>query len=107
MASKRIVVTGMGVVSCFGTDVEHFYAELLAGKSGIVPIEGFPCADWPTRFAGSVRNFETGIYIEPKQARRVDPFIRYALVAGKKALEHGKLGPEELAKLDKSRRGIV
>ncbi|MBM3184466.1 MAG: beta-ketoacyl-[acyl-carrier-protein] synthase II, partial [Chlamydiae bacterium] len=52
MGKKRIVVTGMGVVSCFGSDVEHFYDQLLKGVSGIVPIEGFPCTDWPTRFAG-------------------------------------------------------
>ena len=104
---KRIVVTGMGIVSCFGTDVEHFYDKLLAGKSGIVPIEEFPCSDWPTRFAGAIRNFDTGEYMEKKQARRVDPFIRYAIVAGKKALEHGNLNSEEVAKLDKSRCGIV
>jgi 3-oxoacyl-[acyl-carrier-protein] synthase II len=107
MGKKRIVVTGMGIVSAFGTDVDHFYRQLLAGVSAIVPIEEFPCADWPTRIAGAIRNFDTGEYMEKKQARRVDPFIRYAMVAGKKALEHGNLGPESLAKLDKSRCGIV
>ena len=107
MARKRIVVTGMGIVSCFGTDVEHFYQQLLEGKSGIVPIEGFPCADWPTHIAGEIRNFDTGEYMEKKQARRVDPFIRYAMVAGKKALEHGNLGSEALARLDKTRCGII
>ena len=107
MARKRIVVTGMGIVSCFGTDVEDFYRQLLAGKSGIVPIEEFPCADYPTRIAGAVRNFDPGDYMEKKQARRVDPFIRYAVVAGKKCLESGKLDPEALAKLDKTRCGII
>lgn len=107
MARKRIVVTGMGIVSTFGSDVEHFYQQLLAGASGIVPIEEFPCADWPTRIAGAIRNFDTGEYMEKKQARRVDPFIRYAMVAGKKALEYGNLGPAELEKLDKSRCGII
>ena len=107
MARKRIVVTGMGIVSCFGTDVEDFYRQLLAGKSGIVPIEEFPCADYPTRIAGAVRNFDPGDYMEKKQARRVDPFIRYAVVAGKKCIESGKLDPEALAKLDKTRCGII
>lgn len=97
----------MGVVSCFGTDVDHFYEELLAGKSGIVPIEEFPCAEYPTRFAGCIRNFDVGDYMEKKQARRVDPFIRYTMVAGKKALESGKLTGEELAKLDKNRAGVI
>jgi len=107
MAKRRIVVTGMGVVSCFGNDVDHFYDQLLAGKSGVGPIESFPCADFPTRFGGTIRNFDVGNYIDKKQARRVDPFIRYAMVAGKKALEKGNLTPENLAKLNKSRCGIL
>lgn len=107
MARKRVVVTGMGIVSCFGTDVAHFYEQLLAGKSGIVPIEEFSCADYPTRFAGAIRNFDVGDYMDKKQARRVDPFIRYAVVAGKKALEYAGLKAEELAKLDKERCGIL
>lgn len=107
MAKKRIVVTGMGIVSCFGNDVAHFYEQLLAGKSGIVPIEGFPCSEYPTRFAGAVRPFDVGDYMDKKQARRVDPFIRYTMVAGKKALEMAQVGPEELAKLDKKRCGVV
>ncbi len=107
MNKKRIVVTGMGVVSCFGTDVDQFYRDLLAGKSGIAPIEEFPCQDYPTRFAGVVRNFDVGDYLDKKQARRVDPFIRYTMVAGKKALEQGKLTGDALAKLDKRRSGIL
>lgn len=104
MAKKRIVVTGMGIVSCFGTDVDHFYQQLLEGKSGIVPIEEFPCSDHPTRFAGCIRNFDVGDYMDKKQARRVDPFIRYTMVAGKKALEMAKI---DLAGLDKERCGII
>ncbi len=105
---KRIVITGMGVVSCFGNDVDAFYDKLLAGESGIVPIEEFPCSDYPTRFAGAIRNFDTGPYLDKKQARRVDPFIRYTVVAGKKALEYaGLLAPEALDKLDKIRCGII
>ncbi len=107
MKKKRIVVTGMGVVSCFGTDVEEFYRQLLAGKSGIVPIREFPCDDYPTRFAGSVQNFDVGEYLDKKQARRADPFIRYTVVAGKKALEMGQLGGESLQNLDKTRCGIL
>ena len=54
MKKKRIVITGMGIVSCFGNDVDTFYQSLLAGKSGITPITEFPCEDYPTRFAGSI-----------------------------------------------------
>jgi len=104
MSKKRIVVTGMGVVSCFGNDVEQFYNQLLEGKSGIVPIKNFPCEDYPTRFAGTVRDFDAGDYMDKKQARRVDPFICYTIVAGKKALEMGNI---DLEKLDKKRCGII
>ncbi len=107
MTKKRIVVTGMGIVSCFGTDVAHFYAQLLAGKSGIIPIDTFPCADYPTRFAGLVRNFDVGDYIDKKQARRVDPFIAYTVFAGKKALESGGLNLQNLDVLDRTRCGII
>jgi 3-oxoacyl-[acyl-carrier-protein] synthase II len=107
MARKRIVVTGMGVVSCFGNEVDEFYESLLAGKSGIVPIESFPCADYPTRFAGVIKNFDAGEYMDKKQARRVDPFIRFAMVAGKKALESAKLDAEALSKVDKKRCGVI
>ncbi len=104
---KRIVVTGMGIVSCFGTDVDYFYDQLLQGISGIGPIDSFPVDEYPTRFAGVIRNFDPGQYMDKKQARRVDPFIRYAMVGGKKAVESAGLNAENLAKLDKNRCGIL
>lgn len=107
MKKRRVVVTGMSVVSCFGMDVDQFYESLLAGKSGVRPITAFPCEDYPTRFAASVQDFEIGDYIQKKQARRVDPFIRYTMVAGKKALESANLTGDELEKLDKKRCGIL
>jgi 3-oxoacyl-[acyl-carrier-protein] synthase II len=107
MGRKRVVVTGMGIVSCFGSDVDKFYANLLAGKSGIAPIDRFDVSEYPTRFAGQVRDFEVEGYLDRKQARRVDPFIQYAIVAGKKALEMGALNEAALEKLDKTRCGIV
>ncbi|HSW86039.1 MAG TPA: beta-ketoacyl-ACP synthase II [Rhabdochlamydiaceae bacterium] len=107
MSKKRVVVTGMGLASCFGTDIDHFYDQLLAGRSGIVPIEEFPCQEYPTRFAGVVRNFDCGEYLDKKQARRVDPFIRYAVVSGKKALEMAQLTGESLEALNKQRCGVL
>ncbi|NGX51265.1 MAG: 3-oxoacyl-[acyl-carrier-protein] synthase 2 [Chlamydiae bacterium] len=104
---RRVVVTGMGVVSCFGMDVDKFYESLLAGKSGIKPITSFPCEEYPTRFAGEVQGFEVGDLMEKKQARRADPFIRYSIVAGKNALKDANLTPEAIEKLDKSRCGIL
>lgn len=107
MKKKRIVVTGMGVVSCLGTDVNEFYQNLLAGKSGISSIASFPCEDYSTRFAGEIREFDPGEYIDKKQARRVDKFIAYGMVAAKKALEQAGLTQENLDNLDKTRAGII
>jgi 3-oxoacyl-[acyl-carrier-protein] synthase II len=107
MVKKRIVVTGMGVVSCFGNDVDTFYNSLLNGKSGVSFISEFPCDELPTKFAGIIHNFDPGEYIDKKQARRIDKFIAYSVVAGKKALEQAGLFPNNLDKLDKKRCGIV
>lgn len=107
MKKKRIVVTGMGIVSCFGNDVDVFYDALLAGKSGVATITQFPCEEYPTRFAASIPEFDTSDYIDRKQARRIDPFIRYATVAGKKALEMAQLPMGKLDQLNKQRCGVL
>ncbi|MBS0654946.1 MAG: beta-ketoacyl-ACP synthase II [Verrucomicrobia bacterium] len=107
MSKKRVVVTGMGIVSCFGNDVHAFYQKLLAGESGVGPISLFDCADYPTRFAAEVKDFDPGHYIDKKQARRVDRCISFSLVAGKRAMEMAKLFPEVPEHLDKSRCGVI
>lgn len=105
--NKRVVVTGMSVVSCLGQDPEQYHQNLLMGKSGVSFIENFDCQDLPTRFAGQVRDFEVGDLMDKKQARRADTYIRYAVVAGKKALSNAGVTPEELEKLDRSRCGVL
>lgn len=107
MDKKRIVVTGMGVVSCFGDDVDVFYQNLLAGRSGITTITEFSCEEFSTRIAGVIKDFDPGIYLDKKQARRVDKYIAYAMVAGKKALEMGQLTGDALAKLRHSHCGVL
>jgi len=104
MTKKRIVVTGLGVVSCFGNDVESFYEKLLQGVSGASVITQFNTDDFPTRIAASIQDFDAGEYMDKKNARRVDKCIAYAVVAGKKALESAKL---DLEPLDKTRCGII
>jgi 3-oxoacyl-[acyl-carrier-protein] synthase II len=107
MTKKRIVITGMGVVSCFGNDVDTFYKHLLAGDSGVAPISKFPCEDYTTRFAAEIPEFDPEPYLDKKQARRVDSFITYGMVAGKKALEHAGLTGDALEKLDKNKCGVL
>ena len=105
MTKKRIVVTGMGIVSCFGQDVDTFYENLLAGTSGVGPITHFPTEEFPTKIAAEVKDFDAGDYIDKKQARRVDRAISFAMVSGKKALEMAKLYPTE--GVDKTRCGCI
>lgn len=107
MVKKRIVVTGMGLVSCFGSDIDHFYNQLLAGTSGVTTIDKFPCEQYPTRIAGLVHGFDTAHYMDKKQARRTDPFIRYGIVAGKRALEQAALTGDALQQLNRERCGII
>jgi 3-oxoacyl-[acyl-carrier-protein] synthase II len=104
MTKKRVVITGMGLVSCFGQDIETFYQNLLAGKSGVKEITSFSVADLPTRFGAPVEGFNAEAYLEKKQARRVDPCIAYAMGAGKQAILHAKL---DLDKIDKHRAGVL
>lgn len=104
MDKKRVVITGLGVVSCFGNDVDHFYQCLLQGKSGVVPITKFDVSDYPTKIAGEIRDFDVGDFMDKKQARRVDPFISYTMVAGKKALQNAGI---DLALVDKQKAGII
>lgn len=107
MKNKRVVVTGMGVVSSLGCDVDLFIENLLAGKSAISLITEFPTEEFSTKFAGVIRDFDVGEYLDKKQARRVDKFISYAMVAGKKALEEAGLTGESLAALNKMRSGVL
>lgn len=107
MKKKRIVVTGMGLVSCFGNDVDQFYAQLLAGKSGAKTITEFPCEDLPTRIGAIIQKFDPGTYLDKKQARRVDSYIIYAMVAGKKAMESAGLDEAHAANLNKGKCGII
>ena len=104
---KRIVATGLGVVSSLGHDVDEFYSSLLSGKSGAAPITQFPCEEYTTRIAAMIQEFDPGEYLDKKQARRVDKFISYGVVAGKKALEHAALKGSSLDALNKQQCGII
>ncbi len=105
MDKKRIVVTGMGLVSCFGNDVEAFYDALLEGRSGVKTLD-FADPNWPTRFAAPAEKYELGDYVDKKLARRTDPYIYNAMYAGKRAMEMAGLY-DRLDTLDRTRCGII
>ncbi|KAJ7529085.1 hypothetical protein O6H91_15G033500 [Diphasiastrum complanatum] len=104
---KRIVITGMGLVSVFGNNVDIYYEKLLEGQSGIGPIDRFDASKFPTRFAGQIHNFSSEGYIDGKNDRRLDDCLRYCLVSGKKALENADLGGDKLCKIDRERVGVI
>ncbi|KAI3812820.1 hypothetical protein L1987_17532 [Smallanthus sonchifolius] len=104
---KRVVITGMGVVSVFGNDVITFYEKLLEGQSGITMIDKFDASIFTVRFAGQIRNFSSVGYIDGKNDRRLDDCWRYCLVAGRKALHDANLGQQILETIDRTRIGVL
>ncbi|XP_022773491.1 3-oxoacyl-[acyl-carrier-protein] synthase I, chloroplastic-like isoform X2 [Durio zibethinus] len=104
---KRIVITGMGLVSVFGSDIDNFYNKLLEGMSGITEIDRFDASNYSVRFAGQIRELSSKGYIDGKNDRRLDDCWRYCLVAGRRALEDANLGSEVLDRMDKTRIGVL
>ncbi|XP_002964698.2 3-oxoacyl-[acyl-carrier-protein] synthase I, chloroplastic isoform X2 [Selaginella moellendorffii] len=104
---KRVVITGMGLVSVFGSDTDKYYDKLLEGVSGVAAIDRFDASQFPTKFAAQIRDFSAKGYIDGKNDRRLDDCLRYGIVGGKKALEHAGLGGENLDKVDKQRVGVL
>lgn len=98
-AKKRVVITGMGIVSVFGSDVDKFYERLLTGESGITLIDRFDASELTTRFGGQIRGFNSNGYIDRKTDQRLDDCQRYCIVAGKKALEDAAISGDELSKV--------
>ncbi|HEX2826122.1 MAG TPA: beta-ketoacyl-ACP synthase II [Burkholderiales bacterium] len=104
MARRRVVVTGLGIVSPVGVGVPEAWAGILAGKSGIGPITRFDASQLPSRIAGEVKGFDVAQYLAPKEARRFDTFIHYGLAAGIEAIKDAGL---DFEKLDRERIGAV
>ena len=104
MEKKRVVVTGMGVISPVGTGLNKFWDSLVKGKSGIDKITRFDTSDLPSRIAGEVRDFNPEAYIEKKELKRLDRFTQFAISATKMALEDADL---DLSTVDKTRIGVI
>lgn len=87
MGRNRVVVTGMGMVSPLGHSVAESWSGILAGKSGARAITSFDATAFSTQFSASVRNLDLSPYMTEKDARKVDPFIQYGVIAGAQAFE--------------------
>ncbi len=86
MSKRRVVVTGLGIVSPVGNDVTTAWHAILAGQSGIGPVTRFDTANFPVHFGGEIRNLDLEPFITPKEARRMDAFMQYGVVAGMQAM---------------------
>ncbi|MGF1720252.1 beta-ketoacyl-ACP synthase II [Vibrio kyushuensis] len=91
MSKRRVVVTGMGMLSPVGNSVESSWKALLAGQSGIVDIDHFDTTNFTTRFAGLVKDFNCEEYMSKKDARKMDLFIQYGVAAGIQAMDDSGL----------------
>lgn len=87
MAKRRVVVTGLGLISPVGNSVSEGWRNVRDGKSGIRPIDTFDVSAFSTRFAGTIVDFDVTQYMEPKEARKCDPFIHYGIAASKQAID--------------------
>lgn len=101
----RVVITGLGVTTALGKDKDTFWNNILAGKSGITPIEGFDVTNYPTRIAGQVHDFNPEDYLERKEARKLDRFVQFAVAATEGALRDSKLNIKE--DTDPERVGVI
>jgi 3-oxoacyl-[acyl-carrier-protein] synthase II len=90
----RVVVTGLGAVTPLGISAEESWKNALAGQSGIAPITRFPAETYEVRIAGEVKNFDSSLYIEKKEQKKMDQFIHYAVGATKMALDNSGLDPQ-------------
>ncbi|WP_237056602.1 beta-ketoacyl-ACP synthase II [Microbulbifer sediminum] len=95
MSRRRVVVTGMGMVSPLGNTVDETWAGVLAGTSGAGPIESFDVSAFSTRFAATVKNFDPTPYMAAKEARKMDVFLQYGMVAGIQAMQDSGLEVNE------------
>ena len=91
MTKKRIVVTGLGMVTPLGNTVEQTWSGIVEGRSGIAPLTHFDTSAYATTFGGSVKNFDPTVSMKAKDARKMDTFIQYGMVAGIEAIEDSGL----------------
>jgi 3-oxoacyl-[acyl-carrier-protein] synthase II len=104
MMRRRVVVTGLGIISPVGNQVETAWHNILEGRSGIGPITRFDASQFPVRIAGEVKDFDISEYLPKKEARRMDRFIHYGMAAGIQAVRDAGL---EITETNAERVGVA
>ncbi|MBT8444536.1 MAG: beta-ketoacyl-ACP synthase II [Gammaproteobacteria bacterium] len=97
MTRRRVVVTGLGIISPVGNDLQTAWKAVVAGKSGIGPIEEFDASAFSTQFGGSIRGFDISEYMAPKDARKIDQFMHYGIASAEQAIDQAGLSVETYA----------
>jgi 3-oxoacyl-[acyl-carrier-protein] synthase II len=104
MTLKRVVVTGLGALTPIGNTLQEYWEGLKAGKSGCAPITRFDATHFKTKFACEIKNFDIGNFMDRKEARKMDPFSQYAMVAVDEAIKDSNL---PIAGIDLDRVGVI
>ncbi len=106
MSKRRVVVTGLGIISPVGNSVSDAWANILAGKSGITRISRFDASAFGSKIAGEVKDFDITNYLSAKDARRMDVFIHYGMAAGIQAVKDAGIADIVASDLDADRIGV-
>lgn len=101
---RRVVITGLGIISPVGSDIKTFWDSICVGRSGIGKITYFDASDFNSKIAGELKDFEPTKYLTPKEVRRADLFTQYAVAASGMAIEDSRI---ELSSLDPYNVGII
>jgi 3-oxoacyl-[acyl-carrier-protein] synthase II len=104
MSERRVVITGIGVITPLGSDLTVFWQNLLAGKSGIGPVTRFDTTNFDSKIGGEVKDFTAEEFMPAKETRRTDRFTQYAIGAARKAVADSKI---DLSKADLNRIGVL
>ncbi|MFL2850939.1 MAG: beta-ketoacyl-ACP synthase II [Pseudohongiellaceae bacterium] len=104
MSNRRVVVTGLGLLTPLGNDVNTSWEAIKNGKSGISDLDHFNVSGFSTRFGGAIKNFDSNEFMATKEARRLDDFIQYGIAAGVEAFEDAGL---DVSSINKERAGVA
>jgi len=101
---RRVVITGLGVITSIGTGINTFWGNVKEGKCGISPIEAFDTTDFKVKLAAEVKDFDPTVYMDKKEAKRQDRFTQFALAASDLAMQDSAL---DLEKVNKEKFGVI
>ena len=104
MSTRRVVITGMGLITPLGNDLNTSWDSIKNGKSGIETLAHFDVSEFSTRFGGAIKNFDCSEYMEIKEARRMDEFVQYGIAAGAQAIDDSGI---DISTIDAERAGVA